>query len=289
MSLPASVLEWRDAGRFVDVGGQRIFVVDTNSHPGPCVFILHGFPSSSFDWHRVVPALAARVRVVAFDYLGFGLSDKPVEARYSLFEQADLAEAIAAEIGFDRCVLVGHDLGDTVLAELLKRSTEGKLRFAVDRAILTNGSIFIDLVQLSAGQRFLLDLPDERLAEPLAVEGFGPGLRELFSKEHQPSDDELAAMFALLRNNQGDQLLPRQIRYIDERRANQDRWTAGLVEYGGPMTALWGEQDPIAVPAMMDRLAELRPQTEIVRWPDVGHWPPNEVPERVTAAILDRL
>jgi len=287
--LPTSVREWRDQGRFIDHEGQRIFVVDTNSHPGPCVFILHGFPSSSYDWRMVVPELAKRVRVVAFDYLGFGLSDKPVEARYSLFEQSDLAEAVAAEAGIQRCVIVAHDLGDTVASELLKRSTEGRLPFQIDAAVLANGSIFIDLVQLSAGQQLLLSLPDEVLPEPLPLDNFGPGLRELFSREHQPPDEEFEAMVALLRNNGQDQLLPRQIRYIEERRANQDRWTAGLVDFPGPITALWGEQDPIAVPAMMDRLAELRPQTEIVRWPDVGHWPPIEVPERVTAAILERL
>ncbi|MGH2760926.1 MAG: alpha/beta fold hydrolase [Actinomycetota bacterium] len=285
--LPADVLEWSDQGRFVDHGGRRIFVVDTSSHPGPTVFILHGFPSSSFDWRRVVPELAKRVRVVTFDYLGFGLSDKPVEARYSLFEQADLAEAIAAETDIRRCVLVAHDLGDTVAAELLKRSTEGKLPFEIDAAVLTNGSIFIDLVQLSAGQQLLLSLPDEVLGEPLPLDNLGQGLRELFSREHQPPDSELEAMVALLRNNAQDRLLPRQIRYIEERRANQDRWTAGLVDYQGPLTALWGEQDPIAVPAMMDRLAELRSQTKIVRWADVGHWPPIEVPDRVTSAILE--
>jgi pimeloyl-ACP methyl ester carboxylesterase len=285
--LPIAVREWRDQGRFVDHLGHKIFVVDTNSHPGPTVFILHGFPSSSYDWRRVVPELAKRVRVVTFDYLGFGLSDKPVEARYSLFEQADLAEAIAAETGFKKCILVSHDLGDTVAAELLKRSTEGKLSFEIDAAVLTNGSIFIDLVELSAGQQLLLSLPDEVLSDPLPLENLGQGLRELFSREHQPPDEEFDAMVALLRNNGQDQLLPRQIRYIEERRANQDRWTAGLVDYTGPLTALWGEQDPIAVPAMMDRLAEVRSHTKIVRWPDVGHWPPIEVPDRVTAAILE--
>jgi pimeloyl-ACP methyl ester carboxylesterase len=38
---------------------------------------------------------------------------------------------------------------------------------------------------------------------------------------------------------------------------------------------------------MMDRLAEVRSNTKIVRWPDVGHWPPIEVPDRVTSAILE--
>jgi pimeloyl-ACP methyl ester carboxylesterase len=288
MSLPIGVREWRDDGRFVDIDGRRIFMLDTNSHPGRFVFILHGFPSSSYDWHSIVPELAKTTRVVTFDFLGFGLSDKP-DTEYSLFEQTDIAERIAAEAGISSCVLVSHDMGDTVGAELLKRQSEGKLDFEIEQAVLTNGSIFIDLVHLSAGQELLLSLPNERLPEPLALEGFKPGLAELFSKEHPASDEELTAMLELLRHNGGDQVLPKTIRYIEERRANQDRWTAGLADFDGPMTALWGEQDPIAVPAMMDRLAEIRPSTEIVRWADVGHWPPLEVPDRVTSAIHAKL
>jgi pimeloyl-ACP methyl ester carboxylesterase len=288
MSLPIPVREWRDDGRFVDVGGNQIFVMDTNSHPGPFVFILHGFPSSSFDWHLVVPELAKRQRVIAFDFLGFGLSAKP-DQPYSIFEQADIAEAIAAECDIDRCVLVSHDMGDTVAAELMMRQAEGKLGFTVERSILTNGSIFIDMAQLSAGQQLLLSLPDERMSDPLEMNGMKPGLRGTFPPDEEPPPEELDAMVALIKHNGGDQLLGRTIRYIEERRANQDRFTQGLVSFAGPMSALWGELDPIAVVAMTDRLKELRPATEVVRWPDVAHWPSIERPERVAEAILERL
>jgi pimeloyl-ACP methyl ester carboxylesterase len=287
-SLPPAVAEWEDSGRYITHDGHRIFVLDTNSHPGRTIFVLHGFPSSSFDWHLVVPELAKRARVVTFDFLGFGLSDKP-DQPYSLFDQAAIAEAVAADCGIEECVLVSHDMGDTVAAELLKRYTDGELSFEVGRSILTNGSIFMHLVQLSPGQLFLLELGDERLAEPLQIDGMTPGLRATFSDEHAPSDEEMGAMLALVQHSGGDQVLPRTIRYIEERRANQERWTAALVDYPGPMTALWGEQDPIAVIDMPHHLKELRPATEVVTWPDVSHWPSIEVPDRVTSSILERL
>lgn len=286
--LPAAVERWRDSGRFLQVGGRRIFSVSAGA-TGPAVMILHGFPASSFDWRSVVPLLAGTARVAVFDFVGYGLSDKPADPRVTLFEQADLAEQIAAEMGIERCTLVSHDMGDTVAAELLVRHNEGRLSFSVDRAILTNGSIFMHLVQLSAGQQLLLQLPDEPLAQSLPLDGFRPGIAETFSKEHQPSDDEVDAMLALIAYNGGDRLLPRLIRYVEERRANQERWTAGLVSFDGPMTALWGEQDPIAVVQMARHLKELRPQTDVVTWPDVGHWPALEVPERLAKEIIARL
>jgi pimeloyl-ACP methyl ester carboxylesterase len=288
MKLPVGVMDWRDDGRYIEHGGHKVFVFDTNSHPGPVVVILHGFPSSSFDWHLVVPELAKKVRVVALDFLGYGLSDKP-DVAYSLFDQADLAQAVAADCNVEQCVLVSHDMGDTVAAELMKRQSEGNLPFRVERSILFNGSIFIDMAELSAGQQFLLALPDERLADPLDIDGMRPGLEETFSKDSPPDPSEIDAMVALLRLQGGDQLLPRLIRYIEERRANQDRWTSGLVDFDGPMTAMWGEQDPIAVVDMTDRLKELRPQTEVVRWPDLSHWPSIEDPKRVAEAILERI
>jgi pimeloyl-ACP methyl ester carboxylesterase len=286
---PAAISAWREHGTVQDVGDQAMFVVDAGPRDGPAALILHGFPGSSFDWHAVIPAVAERARVATFDFLGYGLSAKPFDAGYSLFEQADLADAVARDLGVDRCTLVAHDMGDTVAAELLHRHQEGRLGFEVDRAILTNGSIFIDLAQLSPGQVALLSMPDEPLAEPLPLEAFRPGLEATFGAEHPPGPDEIDAMVWLVARDGGDRLLPRLIRYIEERRRNQDRWTEGLVGFDRPITAIWGTSDPIAVPAMTERLAALRPATEVVEWRDVGHWPSLEVPDRLAGAILHRL
>lgn len=267
---------------------RSVFVVqegDADRH----VLMLHGFPESSFELKDVVMRVAAHAQVTAFDFIGYGLSDKPRDPRATIFDQADLTERIAEDAGIDRCVLVAHDMGDTVAAELLARQNDGRLSFIVDRTILTNGSIFMHLVQLSPGQQLLLQLPDEPLAQSLPLDGFRAGIAETFSNEHQPSDETVEAMLALIAHNNGDRLLPRLIRYVEERRANQERWTAALVNFAGPMTALWGEQDPIAVVAMAHHLKEIRPDTEVVTWPDVGHWPAIEAPDRVASEIIKRL
>lgn len=285
-----SVGEWRDLGRLVDAAGRKIFMIEMGDPGAPHVLILHGFPGSSYDWHEVMRELAAGgLRVVAFDFLGHGFSDKPGDTPYSLFEQADIAEAVARMGGIDRCVLVSHDMGDTVAAELLMRSTEEALGFEVERSIVTNGSIFMHLVQLSPGQLALLALPDEALAESLPLEGFRPALAATFRADKQPPGAQLDAMLELIRVNDGDRVLPRVVRYIEERRRNQERWTAGLVRYPGPMTAIWGAQDPIAVVEMAYHLKEIRPATEVVVWEDVAHWPSIEEPVRLARAIASRM
>ena len=279
---------WRSRGRLVEIEGRAIFA--TLDGEGPhSVMLLHGFPGSSFDWRRVIPLLAPHARVVAFDFLGYGLSDKPLDGGYSLFEQADLTERLARALGVEACQLVAHDMGNTVAAELLRRTQEGRLELRVEGVILTNGSIFDEEAERSPGQRFLLSMPDEPLPMPLPLEALVPGLALTFSKEHQPSREDLEAMLWLVGHREGDRLLPRLIRHVEERRLNQERWTTGLVDFPGPMAALWGEQDPLAVVGMARRLGELRPGTEVQTWPDVGHWPALEVPDRLAEAILERL
>jgi pimeloyl-ACP methyl ester carboxylesterase len=171
---------------------------------------------------------------------------------------------------------------------LLQRHNEGVLSFDIAGCVLTNGSIFIDLVQLSAGQQALLALPDEPLAESLGSELLRASLAATFPPSAADAA-ELDAIVALVEHNGGDLLLPRLIRYIEERRRNQPRWTAGPVDAAVPMAAVWGELDPIAVRAMADRLEQLRLDAgnsiDVVRWPDVGHWPPVERPADLAAVI----
>jgi pimeloyl-ACP methyl ester carboxylesterase len=294
MALPAAVEEWRESGELFTIDGrghrhvEHVFAIDRGPRDAPAIVILHGFPGSTFDWRHVVDGLAADHRVVAHDFLGFGLSEKPVGGDYSLFTQADRMERFLAAQGVARAIIVAHDVGDTVAAELLHRHHVGVLSFDVAGCVLTNGSIFIDLVQLSDGQLALLALPDEPLAESLGPELLRAGLAATFPPE-LPDDAELDAIVTLVEHNGGDLLLPRLIRYVDERRRHQQRWTAGLVDPDVPMGAVWGLLDPIAVSPMVDRLEQLREEAghdlEVVRWPDGGHWPAVERPGDLAGLI----
>jgi pimeloyl-ACP methyl ester carboxylesterase len=289
---PGLVAEWQARGGAVEVGGHRLFVVDAGPSEAPLLVLLHGFPGSSFDWRSVVDPLATQWRVLTFDFVGFGLSAKPPNWSYSLFDQADLTEQLLSRRGIAEATLVAHDMGDTVAAELLARSNAGQAAIDWRGCILTNGSIFIDMAQLTAGQEALLALPDEPLAESLGDEALRTGLAASFPPDGVEAD-VLDAMVRLNRHDGGDLLLPRLIRYIEQRRQHQPRWTAGLRDYPGSVVAAWGDLDPIAVPAMADRLGALRQEAgrpvEVVHWPELGHWPSVEAPDVVAGLISDCL
>jgi pimeloyl-ACP methyl ester carboxylesterase len=292
-TAPAAVAEWAARGQTLSLAGGDVWVLDqpateeTGLEP---VLILHGFPTCSFDWRHVLPALSRRRRVVLFDFPGFGLSAKP-DQRYSIRGQADVAEAVCAAVGLDRLALVTHDMGDSVGGEMLARDLDGDLDHEITRRVLTNGSIYLELARLTPGQLFLLELPDARL-EPLPTdappddgEAMRAALAATFSPDSPPDPGELEAQWAMIARGGGQLLLPRTIRYIEDRRAEEGRFTGAIERHPSPLTVLWGDQDPIAVVAMVDRLRGRRPDAEVTVLDGVGHYPMIEDPARFAAAI----
>ena len=97
----------------VVVNGLDIFYREAGSRRAPGVLLLHGFPSSSFMFRHLLPALADRYRVVAPDYPGFGYSAFPSADQfdYSFENYARLLDAFTQAVGLDRYVLYLHDYG----------------------------------------------------------------------------------------------------------------------------------------------------------------------------------
>jgi pimeloyl-ACP methyl ester carboxylesterase len=288
--------DWQARGTHHTVKGHRIFVVDVapangaNEQAAP-VLVLHGFPTSGVDWHQAVDDIAATGRrVVVPDLLGYGTSDKP-DQRYSLFEQADIVDALAQELGLTNVALVTHDMGDSVGGEVLARSVDGTLSFGIERRVLTNGSIYIEMAHLTDGQQLLLSLPDERLPDGAGAgqAGLEIALRNTFAPDNTVPADELTAMAALIVHDGGDRLLPRLIRYIEERRQHEARWTGAIERHRAPLDVIWGDLDPIAVWPMVERLAGARTDATVHRLDGIGHYPMVESPARFNAALLEAL
>lgn len=286
-----SIEAWRGAGQVLVVGEHEVFVRDEPAAaPDPDVpplLVLHGFPTNSYDFASVLPALAVRRRVVLPDFVGFGLSAKP-DRRYGIHLSADTIEGVAAQLGLEHVDLLTHDMGDSVGGELLARDLEGRLDFTIGRRVVTNGSIYLDLAQLTIGQQLLLSLPDE--AVQLSDEArFSESLAATCAPALRPSDDELSAQWQLLTHNGGDRLLARTIRYLEDRRAEERRYTGAIESHPSPLGIVWGDLDPIAVHAMTDRLLEVRPDAIRTTLDGVGHYPMVEAPDRFSAAVLAAL
>ncbi len=294
MSAAKIIAAWESSGALVRVGEDEVFVVDARADldvGGPPLLVLHGFPTSSIDFASVLPALRAARRVVLLDFPGYGQSAKPDRA-YSLFAQADVVEQLLAGMGIGEVDLLTHDMGDSVGGELLARGIEGTLGFTVVRRVLSNGSIYLDLAHLTPGQQFLLSMPDLEVPPDVApdVDALSVALTATFapagSSASQPDLDHVRAAADLIVASGGNRLLPRLIRYIEERRVHEERWTGAIERHPSPLTVVWGDLDPIAVWDMTARLVERRPDATLTRLDGVGHYPMVEAPEAFAEAVL---
>jgi pimeloyl-ACP methyl ester carboxylesterase len=273
--------------------GHDVFVIDEpplGAETADPALVLHGFPTSSFEWRQSLATLGADRRVVLVDLLGYGLSAKP-DIAYHLTDQADIVEAVVADLGLERVVLVTHDMGDSVGGELLARAIDGTLQFEVSRRVLTNGSIYLDLAQLTDGQQLLRALPDEALPETTGIDraALTVALRATFAPDSDVPTAELVAMTEAIMRDGGNRLLPRLIRYIDERAVHERRWTGAIESHPAPLTVIWGDLDPIAVWPMVERLHSARADATVHRLDGVGHYPMLESPARFNAALAAAL
>ena len=279
---PLPPAAWRAAGELIAFQGQRLFV--SAQGQGPAVLALHAFPTASYDYHKVVARLQDRFRLIVFDYPGFGFSAKPRRYPYSLFTYADAAETVAAHFGLGPVHVLAHDIGDSVALELLRRG-----RLSVTSLALLNGSVwsipFTD---------WRLRLPQQLSLHPVS----GPlisrwrlfrrgALRAFFDRifVQRPSTAELAAFWELMAHNDGPAIYHQLMGYMPERWQHQTAWLAALRAHPSPLALIWGLADPVATPAVADKVLELRPNADCLRLTQVGHYPQWEVPDTVAATL----
>lgn len=279
---PPTIAAWRDGGRLEPIFGVEVFVRVSGAEARglPTVF-LHGFPSSSHDWHRLDPLLPGKR--VYFDFPGYGLSAKPPHYSYSLFEQADIATGVLARLGITAARVVAHDMGTSVACELAARQVRGLLPFRMESLVLMNGSVRLELAHLTPSQKLLRSRLGPLMARFSSAPVFKAQIRRILAKPI--GDDELGAMWTLLRHDDGTRRLPEIITYLDERTRFAQRWIGALRRIEIPVGVIWGRHDPVAVAAIAEKLAAEIPTARLTWLEELGHYPQLEDPQAVAQAI----
>ncbi|MFG6401353.1 alpha/beta fold hydrolase [Microbacterium sp. P04] len=277
-SLTARAAAWEAGGSYETVNGHRIFVRRSATN-GPLVVLLHGYPTSSYDWREVLPALEATgASVLTLDFLGFGLSDKPADNRYSLKDQADIVEHL---INGRPSLLIAHDMGDSVGTELMARDIEGTLTFALNGVLLSNGSVIIEKATLTLVQKLLLGRLGPLIARLISEKAFKKQLAGVFSPAHPLTAEEGADQWSLLANNGGNKIINRLSSFNRERVVLARRWEGALEDWRGRLGIGWGEMDSVSGKPVLDAIIGLAPSAEVTRWSDLGHYPHIEDPAAV--------
>jgi pimeloyl-ACP methyl ester carboxylesterase len=290
--LPERLEAWWRRGLDSDFRGHRIHALHRGG-TDPLLLFLHGFPSSSYDWRQLIAEQPNEQAVLAFDCLGFGLSDKPRDHDYSLVWQADLAEELVQRHAPAHPVLiVAHDMGTSIATELMARDIDGRLQMELAGVLLLNGSMVQGAASPTVGQRLLRSRLGPLFSGLATERFFRAQFASIFSPEHPLTDEEAADQWQLICHGGGQRLGHKLIGYMNERERRAQRWHGALRRWNGPLEIAWGMLDPVATPKVLQAVRELRPKAPLTEWEDLGHYPQIEDPERVDAvlrAVIGRL
>jgi pimeloyl-ACP methyl ester carboxylesterase len=265
------------------VDGVRLAYLDQGE--GEPVVLLHGTPAHSIIWRKVVPALrAAGHRVIAYDLLGYGASERPVGRDTSVTAQAALLPQLLAALGVARCTVAGHDIGGAI-AQLV----------ALDRPDLVRRLALLDTVSYDSWpsetwQRIIAAHPGGFGALPDAeYEALVRGqLAMTVTRPERMSGPVLASYLAPLRGTvERASFFAHQVAHYDSAPTRQAAGRLG--ELSMPVRLIWGAEDAWQPVSYAHRLAADIPHTQLRVIAGAGHFVTEDAPGQVAAELRDFL
>jgi len=264
---------------------------------GPAFVLMHGFPDNLHIWDDLIPYLiASGRRVVTFDFLGFGASDKPVGPAYSFKQQLGDLEAVVEGLGLGKIVPVAHDSSGIAALNYALAHPEG-----VDSVIMLNSAyaedstvLWPEMITLFATkslpalatsiaqspeqfgwllnwqkQKFLDALPE--VQKPHFTTFLGPLISENFLAQpgSGPAFVQLAAQFFDAHTQNAKRL--QELKALDV-----------------PVKLIWGQFDPYITVAVAERRKSQLQHPSLTVVP-AGHWLQVDEPQQVAKAMLSEV
>ncbi|HEU5028848.1 MAG TPA: alpha/beta hydrolase [Spirillospora sp.] len=235
----------RTVHRYVDVGDVRVFYRESvpERADAPVLLLLHGFPSGSHQFRRLIDVLGARYRLIAPDYPGFGRTRAPDGFAYSFDRLADVTEGFVERLGLSRFVMYVFDFGAPVGFRLAERHPEW-----IAGLIVQNGNAYTDGLSDAAGAFIALrpgqDGAEETIRGLLTLDGtrgqYETGVAD--PEAIAPDGWTLDQHFLDLPGRK-----EAQVALAFDYRSNVERygaWQAWLRERTPPTLIVWGRNDP---------------------------------------------
>ncbi len=264
-------------GRIAKVAGVEVYYKDEGK--GPAILMVHGSQSTLKTWDKIAPILVARhYRVIRFDIPAQGLSGSVPDDIAAQHVPVDIPEGLLAQLGVTKVTFVGVSSGGTMGMYLAAKRPD-----LVERMILSN----TPSDPVTTGHMKIS--PDFEAAQREAKEAgfqsqhFWNAFLDYFAGDPKRLDAGIREQY-----------------YDFNRRAPEKNYLAFIARVGDhekamaamsvvttPTLLVWGARDPLLIPASADTLAGYLAHAQIskIMLPDVGHYPPLEVPGRFAQII----
>lgn len=266
---------------WLDLGGPRYHYLDEGPRDAPVMVMLHGNPTWSFYYRRLIPPLSRTHRVIVPDHIGCGLSDKPQHYPYTLDQHIRNVEALLAHLDLKDITLVLHDWGGVIGMGYATRHPA-----TVSRFIIFNTAAFVlplipKRIRMCRSDRF----------GGMLVRGFNAfaGLAVYMASRHpERMTAEVRAGYRAPYNNWHNRIAVH--RFVQDIPLEADHPTrpvllkieAGLAQFQQhPMLILWGGKDFCFDKNFLAEWQRRFPQAESYCFPDAGHYVVEDAYERI--------
>lgn len=278
-------------------GDTRLHYVEVGK--GPLIILYHGFPSFWYSWFDQMEALKGRYRVVAVDALGSGLSAKPHEIEpYRIATLAAQLDDLSRHLGGeDKYILMGHDWG-SVLALSYAQAYPHRLRKVVGMSAPPL-NLFLGFVSQNKEQQqrnqYMQDIRKttlQQLRASNAGKTVGTNSYQSLDRRGDLNKDEVGLFHSALAEAETVHSAMNWYRAnvpSFDAVTDSDLWPGHDRKITVPALFLWGDEDQIFLPELIDRIGEAGPDVTVVRLPGINHWTTMEQPERANRAIIEFL
>jgi pimeloyl-ACP methyl ester carboxylesterase len=269
-----AVQNWLNQGQFLDFESHQIFYLQKGQ--GQNLLILHGYPYNTFEWEATIEELAKTYRITTFDLLGMGFSDKPKAYKYSFEEHSAIVNALLKHLKISETHILSHDLGVSVVQELLARDLESKNNFKILSSAFINGGLFMDAYKPRFIQRLLSQTPNfigKFISQKISKKSVNQSVKSVFGINTQPSDEVLDKQWEILNHKDGKSITYLIGRLVFDKYKYQSRWITAMQQTTIPLCYICGPADPNSGLHMAKRYEELIPNPKVyLLREDIGHW-----------------
>ncbi|MFN6944266.1 MAG: alpha/beta fold hydrolase [Cytophagaceae bacterium] len=268
---------------YFDINGHKLQYIDEGQ--GETVLFVHGTPSWSFDFRNIIKNLKINFRCVAFDHIGFGLSDKPEVYDYSTQNHNKTLEKFILEKQLENITLVVHDFGGPIGLSYAIEHPEKIKNLVILNSWLWSSKDDPDFVKMSK----ILKSP--LLPFLYRYLNFSPRfiLPRSFGDHKLPNHikRQFTKPFKNKRQRNGTLAFARSL--LNDQDWFEDLWNKRQTISTKPTLFIWGLKDPVIKPHYLDKFISGFTNSKVVRLDKSGHFPQEEEPEIVSKVILDFL
>jgi len=276
--------DWQSSGEYISYSAHQhqVFVKQVgnpNASSDKTLLLLHGFPESSYSYNAVLQGLTQTFdRIILFDMIGYGWSDKPVETfSYSLLEQADIAFQVWKYFGITGGHILSHDMCVSVATEILTRHEHHLLpdwfSDGLKSVTFTNGSMILKFSKLRITQKILLSRYGALLGKVISYPLFSKQVKGAHGNSNL-TNEAIQALWTANTYQDGTRKSYLTIKYLNDRKQfEQTRWMPALSQTQLPIHICWGEDDQVAQVIMAKYLKEKTcPHATLTIMENVGHF-----------------